>query len=352
MALDLTPEQRQLRDSVRGYLSRRSGDDESWHGLIALGATEMPFPEPFGGAGCSVADTAVVAYELGRTLAAVPYFSSICLAGLVLSHSASDAGRTDHLPAIASGDRTAALVTGYPFTDTAITGGRSADRVLLTGTQDFVVDGATADTLVVVVRVGDAPQLAVIDAASPGVTTTPLPSLDSSRPLGRVEFRAATAQLVSGPDPVAGLRRAQACALALLAAEQVGAAERCLEMSVDHARTREQFGRPIGSFQSIKHRLADMLVAIELARAAVLDAVREEDRDLDDLTEAVSIARVLASRAFTFAAEESIQVHGGIGFTWEHPLHRYFRRAKADELLFGTVEHHLEVVATAALSPA
>jgi alkylation response protein AidB-like acyl-CoA dehydrogenase len=129
----------------------------------------------------------------------------------------------------------------------------------------------------------------------------------------------------------------------------VGAAEACLEMSVEYAKGREQFGRPIGSFQSIKHRLTDMLVALELAHAAVLDAANADERPTDELATAASIAHVLASEAFTYAAEESIQIHGGIGFTWEHPLHRYFRRAKSDTLLFGSTETHHEVIAASVI---
>ncbi|NMM90810.1 acyl-CoA dehydrogenase [Rhodococcus sp. SRB_17] len=347
MVLELTQEQEQLRDSVRAFLAKNVEDEKAqWLGLTDLGLTEIPFPERFGGAGFTLKDTAVVMHELGRTIANVPYFSSVCLAGFTLSECCTDAGRAAYLPAIASGECKAALVTGFPFTDTAITATKTDDgRLNLIGTQDFAVDGATADLFVVVARGVNGLELAVIGADARGLICTPLESLDPSRPLTRITFDNALGQAVGGADLHVTLPRAQALALVALASEQVGAAEACLDMSVEYAKVREQFGRPIGSFQSIKHRLADMLVSLELAKAAVLDAANADERSTDELTIAASIARVMASDAFTYAAEESIQIHGGLGFTWEHPLHRYFRRAMSDALLFGNCEVHREVIA-------
>ncbi len=350
MVLDLTPEQQHLRDSVRAFLAGPPRGTSPWHGLTELGVTEIPFPERFGGAGFTLKDVSVVTHELGRSLSGLPYLSSVCLAGAVLAHSGSDAGRAEHLPAIAAGSRTAALVAGHPFGDTSIEAtSHPSGGVALCGTADFVVGGDCVDLLVVVARTGSEHVLAVVDADAPGVSRNTLESLDLTRPLTRVTFSDAVAHDVGGARVAEGLLRAQASAVVAVASEQVGAAEACLEMSVDHARTREQFGRRIGSFQAIKHRLADMLVTIELARAAVLDAASADSRPLDDFHAAASTARVLASRAFTFAAEESIQIHGGIGFTWEHPLHRYFRRAKSTEVLFGTAAEHREIVASALL---
>ncbi|WP_009480288.1 acyl-CoA dehydrogenase family protein [Rhodococcus sp. JVH1] len=350
MALELTHEQEQLRDSVRALLTKTDAKHGLWEGLTGLGLTEIPFPERFGGAGYTLTDTSVVMHELGRTISNAAYFSSVCLAGLTLSECASDAGRATHLPAIATGKCTATLVAGYPYSDTPITATPSGDsRLILRGTQEFVVNGDSAHLLVVVARGEKGLALAVIDGAAPGVVRTPLESLDTTRPLTRIEFADAHAQGVGDANLGATLPRAQASALVALASEQVGAAEACLEMSVEYAKTREQFGRPIGSFQSIKHRLTDMLVALELAHAAVLDAANADERPTDELATAASIAHVLASEAFTYAAEESIQIHGGIGFTWEHPLHRYFRRAKSDALLFGSAETHHEVIAASVI---
>jgi alkylation response protein AidB-like acyl-CoA dehydrogenase len=187
----------------------------------------------------------------------------------------------------------------------------------------------------------------VISADAPGLTRTRRESLDSTRELAQVAFEDAAGQLVGAEHLAAALAKARAMGATALAAEQVGAARACLEMSVEYAKTRQQFGRAIGSFQSIKHRLTDMLVSIELAEAAVLDAAGADSRSDAEFILAAAMARVLASRAATFAAEESIQIHGGIGFTWEHPLHHYFRRAKTSELLFGEPSVQLEVVAAA-----
>ncbi|MFZ2177275.1 MAG: acyl-CoA dehydrogenase, partial [Rhodococcus sp. (in: high G+C Gram-positive bacteria)] len=312
MALELTHEQEQLRDSVRAFLTKNANTEQAlWEGLTGLGLTEIPFPERFGGAGCTLKDTSVVMHELGRTTTVAPYFSSVCLAGLTLSECASDAGRAAHLPAVATGKRTATLVAGYPYAETPITATATDDgRLILRGTQDFVVNGDSADLLVVVARGENGLELAVIDGDAPGVVRTPLESLDTTRPLTRIGFTDAHAQAVGGANLGATLPRAQASALVALASEQVGAAEACLEMSVEYAKTREQFGRPIGSFQSIKHRLTDMLVALELAHAAVLDAANADEQPTDELATAASIAHVLASEAFTYAAEEYIQIHG------------------------------------------
>ncbi|ORM35989.1 acyl-CoA dehydrogenase family protein [Williamsia sp. 1135] len=351
MPLELTVEQRDLESSLRSSLARTSAGEDVWSALLEMGLTEVPFPETYGGAGFTLKDTAVVMAELGRSLGAAPYFSSVILAGFTLLHAGSEAARAQHLPTIADGSVTAALVTGYPFATSTITASVGVgDTIVLDGAQEAVVAGADADLLVVVAEGPSGTELAVIDGDAGGVVRTARESLDFTRPLARIEFTGAVAQRIGGDDLVAGLAKAQAIAITALAAEQVGAARACLEMSVEYAKTRQQFGRAIGSFQSIKHRLTDMLVAIELAEAAVLDAAEADTRSDNELFVAAATARVLASRAATFAAEESVQIHGGIGFTWEHPLHRYFRRAKTSELLFGNTTVHAETVAAALVS--
>ncbi|MBY4273557.1 acyl-CoA dehydrogenase family protein [Rhodococcus fascians] len=345
MALELTSEQKELRDSLRGLLTKRT--DTLWPALVSLGVCEIPFPERWGGAGYGAKEIMVVMTELGRSLAGVPYLSSVAAAGSVLIEGATDSVCAQHVPGMASGSVTAALVAGYPLTTSGISALADGDDLVLSGRQDFVIDGTTADLLVIVASGPDGLELAVVSGDAPGVSRTPLEALDFTRELARVELDGVRARRAGGKNLLFGLARAQTLLLASVAAEQVGAARACLEMSVEYAKTRQQFGRAIGSFQSIKHRLADMLIAIELAEAAVLDAANAaEDRRQDEFVNAVATARVLASRASVFAAEESIQVHGGIGFTWEHPLHRYFRRAKNNELMFGSIESHLEVLAT------
>ncbi len=348
MTLELTVEQNDLQRSLRSSLARTDPGQDVWAALLDMGLTEIAFPEEFGGAGFALKDTAVVMTELGRSLGAAPYFSSVALAGLTLLHAGSRAGCSAYLPAIADGSTRAALVAAYPFAESSVTADPATDdTVLLNGKQETVVDGADADLLIVVAAGADGPELAVIEANAPGVTRTRRETLDFTRGLDLIEFDGASARRVSGADVVAGLRTAQAAAITALAAEQVGAARACLEMSVDYAKTRKQFGRAIGSFQAIKHRLTDVLVAVELAEAAVLDAAGADGRSATEFVVAAATARVLASKAATFAAEESIQVHGGIGFTWEHPLHLFFRRAKTSELLLGERAVHADTVASA-----
>jgi alkylation response protein AidB-like acyl-CoA dehydrogenase len=348
MTLELSEEQQDLSSSLRASLSRTAAGEDVWPALLEMGLTEIPFPEHVGGAGFALKDTAVVMSELGRSLGRAPYFSSVILAGLTLLHAGSDAACAQYLPSIADGTATAALVTGFPFCTSLVTAREGADdTVVLDGAQEAVVDGSDADVLFVVADGSDGPHLAAIDAHTDGVTRTRRETLDFTRGLTRVEFSDAVAHRVTGRDLPTGLATAQAVAITALAAEQVGAARACLEMSVEYAKTRRQFGRAIGSFQAIKHRLTDMLIAIELAEAAVLDAAGADTRRTSEFLVAAATARVLASRAATFAAEESIQIHGGIGFTWEHPLHQYFRRAKTSELLLGSTTVHVEAVAAA-----
>ncbi|OZF53217.1 acyl-CoA dehydrogenase family protein [Rhodococcus sp. 14-1411-2a] len=348
MRLELSEEQQDLGSSLRASLSRTAAGRDVWPALLEMGLTEIPFPEHVGGAGFTLKDTVVVMSELGRSLGSAPYFSSVILAGLTLLHAGSDAACAQYLPPIADGSATAALVTGFPFGTSLVTARvQDSDTVVLDGAQESVVDGSDADVLLVVANGSDGPHLAAIDAHAEGVIRTRRETLDFTRGLARVEFSGALAHRITGTDLSAGLDTAQAVAITALAAEQVGAARACLEMSVDYAKTRRQFGRAIGSFQAIKHRLTDMSIAIELAEAAVLDAAGADTRRGPEFSVAAATARVLASRAATFAAEESIQIHGGIGFTWEHPLHRYFRRAKTSELLFGSTTLHVEAVAAA-----
>lgn len=348
MALELTVEQQDLADSLRSSLARTEAGADIRDSLLQMGLTEIPFPERFGGAGYTLKDTVVVMSELGRSLGSAPYFPSVVLAGFTLLHAGTDAACSQHLPGIADGTTTAALVTGFPFAKSPIIAAADVDNtVVLDGVQEAVIAGADAELLVVVATGANGPELAIIPAEASGVIRTRRETLDFTRELSCIEFRGALAQRVGAVDIAAGLEKAQAAALTALAAEQVGAARACLEMSVEYAKTRQQFGRAIGSFQAIKHRLTDMLVAIELAEAAVLDAGGADSRSPAEFVVAAATARILASRAATFAAEESVQIHGGIGFTWEHPLHKYFRRAKTSELLFGNITVHTETVAAA-----
>jgi alkylation response protein AidB-like acyl-CoA dehydrogenase len=346
MPLDYTVEQCDLRDAVRALLVDRRGVS-TWKQLVELGLTEIPYPERLGGAGGTVKDAAVVIAELGRVLDDAPFLTS-AIAGLTLLLAGGEATQS-HLRPIVAGERIAALVN---LSGPALRAEVAGAHLLLTGTAETVLGADVADVLVVVASTAAGPELAVIDAGADGVSRRTLTSLDLTRPVARVEFAGAAAVRCTGPRPPDGFARARSAGLALLAAEQVAAAEQCLKISVEYACIRTQFDRPIGSFQAIKHRLVDMHVAVELAGVAVLDALDalDQNRPARDTAAAASTARALACDAFTYAAAEAIQVHGGIGFTWEHPLHHYFRRARTGELLYGTAAAHRRQVGAAALA--
>ena len=350
MPIELTVEQRDLQAALTDAWSEHAPAQDVWPSIRELGLTEIPFPEDLGGAGYGVKDASVVMTAHGRCLASSPYLSSVIMAGLTLLHAADDEGRRAHLPAIASGERRAALVCGPAVVSSSIgTAVTNEGTLVLNGRQDVVLDAASADVLVVVAHTASGVELAVVDGSSAGVGRHQRESLDLTREFATAEFTGVEATRVSGPYLEERLRRVRSLLMIALAAEQVGIARQCLEMTVDYAKTRQQFGRTIGSFQALKHRLVDMLVATELAEATVLDAA-DVDRFVDaDLAERAASARVLASRAAMYAAEEAIQIHGGIGFTWEHPLHHHFRRAKTDQLLFQDDDVHVDTVARAML---
>ena len=221
--------------------------------------------------------------------------------------------------------------------------GRAPGEWALSGKKSFVIDGAIADLVLVVARSIAGPALFAVDRGAPGLRAEPMTTLDPTRPMAALTFDQVPAVLI-GAEGRGGrlMSRVLDLASVALAAEQAGGARRCLEMSAEYAKTRYQFGRPIGSFQAVKHKCADMLVRVELAEATAREAARLADEDAAaepgvaaEFAVAAATAHICCSQAYMFAAAENIQVHGGIGFTWEHPAHLYFRRAKSSELLFG-----------------
>jgi alkylation response protein AidB-like acyl-CoA dehydrogenase len=221
---------------------------------------------------------------------------------------------------------------------TAASGG---DGSVLSGDAPFVLDGHVAGLVLVPARANGAVSLYAVDAGASGVRRMPLDSMDQTRKLASLSFEDAPARLVgTSGDAARVLSRVLDRAAVALAAEQVGGASRCLDMTVEYAKTRVQFDRPIGSFQAVKHKCADMLVAVESARSALFGAIRHATTDDAGLPVSASIAKTLCSEAFLHVATENIHVHGGIGFTWEHAAHLYFRRAKSGEMLLGTPTYH------------
>ncbi|MFC8432346.1 acyl-CoA dehydrogenase family protein [Streptomyces sp. NPDC057253] len=339
-------EVRRLIGTDEGY------DPEVWHRLAdELGLVGLIVPERFGGAGAGLPELAVVMAEMGRTLLCSPYLSSAVLAPAALLESGDEAACAEFLPGIADGSTIATLAVAEGNSDIRdldavwTTARADGDRYLLHGTKERVTDGSTAGLVLTVARTDKG--LSLLAADPDAVEREPLPALDPTRKLARLHFDRTPARLIGTEGgAAAAVARVLDLAAVALAAEQAGGAERCLELSVEYARTREQFGRPIGSFQAIKHKCADMLYEVESAKAAAQDAARLwSDRDASERGLAASVARAYCSEAYAHAAAETVQIHGGIGFTWEHDAHLYLRRATSSTHLLGSTSWHLERVA-------
>ncbi|MFF4015854.1 acyl-CoA dehydrogenase family protein [Streptomyces sp. NPDC001843] len=350
-------ELRALRSSVREFLEAKSPEEavrklmESeprfdpavWaQAADQLRLPGLAIPEEYGGDGFGLVELGVVMEEMGRALLCAPFFATVVLAAQALLASGDSEACARHLPGIAAGRTTATLAVAEDdgswdpalITVRAQPGADGGWR--LSGRKCFVIDGTTADLVLVVARTVAGPSLFAVDRSATGLSAEPLETLDATRAMARLTFDAVPATLV-GTDGAGGriMARVLDVASVALAAEQSGGARRCLEMSAEYARTRHQFGRPIGSFQAVKHKCADMLVQVELAEASSREAARLAAEDASDFPVAAAVAHACCSRAYMVAAMENIQVHGGIGFTWEHPAHLYFRRAKSSQLLFG-----------------
>ena len=344
----------ELREAVREFLAAKSGesavraamdtgyDPAVWDQMARqLRLPGLALPSEYGGDGFGRTELEVVLEEMGAALLCSPFFATIVLAAQALLASDDEAACARYLPGIAAGRTTATLAAaeGPASWDPAMVSARAsrtAEDWVLSGKKSFVLDGAIADLVLVVARSTAGPGLFAVDRGAPGLRAEPMTTLDPTRPMATLTFDQVPAVLV-GAEGRGGrlMSRVLDLASVALAAEQAGGARRCLEMSASYARTRFQFGRPIGSFQAIKHKCADMLVRVELAEATAREAARLADEGAADFTVAAATAHICCSQAYLFAAAENIQVHGGIGFTWEHPAHLYFRRAKSCELLFG-----------------
>jgi alkylation response protein AidB-like acyl-CoA dehydrogenase len=326
-----------LRDTVRRLLSRESGsaavraasaspdgfDRSLWTRLCDLGAAGLAIPERYGGLGASIAETGVVLGELGRTLTPSPLLgSSVLTASAILACGDDDACRR-LLPGIADGSRIAALVWAGPEGrwDPGTVACKSAVDSTLTGEAHYVLDGTAADVLVVAADTGDGLGLFEVDPGRAEVSRQS--TMDLTRRLATVRL----AGVRGRPIGVADLAAVRDVACTALAHEQVGAARRCLELTVAHTKTRVQFGRPIGGFQALKHRMADLHVLVETAESATLAEP--------------AVAKVYCSETLCAVAAEMIQLHGGIAITWEHDAHLYLKRAHGSAQLFGSPREHL-----------
>jgi alkylation response protein AidB-like acyl-CoA dehydrogenase len=328
---------RRLLDDPLGY------DPVDWAVLSdQLGITALGIADEFGGTGPGVAELAIAQEELGYTLFNSPFFATAVLAAQALSTCAESTFQQRWLPEIAAGTRTATLaladVSGaWELEDIATCAECNDAQWRLRGEKTFVVDGDSADLVLVVARVESELALFAVEGDGPGLSRTRLALLDGTRRMARLTFTDVAATRVSGPgDGTAKLRRLLDLISVAVASEQLGGAQRCLDMAVEYAKVRVQFDRPIGSFQAIKHQCADLLVRIESARSAVRAAVAGAERADTEFSIAAAVAQIASAQAFTAAAKRNIQIHGGIGYTWEHDAHLFLRRAKSSELLFGS----------------
>ena len=366
MNFAFSEEQEELRRIVRQFLETKSSeaavreqmeteagyDTAVWSQMAEqMGLQGLIVPEEFGGSGYSYVELIVVLEEMGRSLLCAPYFSTVVLAANTLIHSGDDAAKGDLLPGIASGETIATLAFTEPngrWDEAGIemTATQAGDGWTLDGTKMFVLDGHTADLVLVAARTPGGVSLFAVESDAAGLTRTPLATMDQTRKQAKLEFAGTPARLIGAEgEGWAVLERVLDLAAVALAAEQVGGAQMCLDMSVEYAKVRVQFGRPIGSFQAIKHKCADMLLEVESAKSAAYYAGWCASELNDELPSVASLAKAYCSDAYFHAAAENIQIHGGIGFTWEHPAHLYFKRAKSSELLFGDPTYHRELLA-------
>ena len=366
MNFAFSEEQEELRKTVRAFLEAKSPetavreqmeteagfDTAVWSQMgEQMGLQGLHIPEEYGGSGYGYVELGVVLEEMGRALLCAPYFATVVLAANTLIHSGDEAAKKKYLPGIASGETIATLAYAEPsgkWDESGITmqASGSGSSFTLSGTKMFVLDGHTANLIIVAAKTGKGTSLFAVDGKAAGLTRTALSTMDQTRKQAKLEFNNTPAELIGaegkGWDVLSTVLDLAAVGLA---AEQVGGAQKVLDMAVEYAKVRVQFGRPIGSFQAIKHKCADMLLEVESAKSAAYYGMWCASEMNAELASTASLAKAYCSEAYFHAAAENIQIHGGIGFTWEHPAHLYFKRAKSSELLFGDPTYHRELLA-------
>ena len=373
MDFGFNEEQEMLRKSARDFLAKecpmtyvrqmmedeRGFRDEQWQQMAGLGWMGLILPEEHGGAGLDFVDLIVVLEEMGRVVLPGPFFSTVVLGGVALLEGGSAAQKKELLPKLAAGKLRVTLAQLEPSArwdaeGIALEARPAGGGYKLSGTKLFVPDAHTADLLIVAGRApgstgAEGVSLFLVDAKAPGVTTTLLKTMDQTRKLCEVALRdvSVPAERVLGPAGQGWklLERVTDRGKVGLCAEMCGGAQKVLEMSVDYAKVREQFGRPIGSFQAIQHKCANMLVEVESSKSATYYAAWAVANDVPEGPLAAAMAKAYCSDAYRHTAGEGIQIHGGIGFTWEHDMHIYFKRAKSSEVTFGDATWNREIVA-------
>jgi alkylation response protein AidB-like acyl-CoA dehydrogenase len=356
MNFAFTPDQDEFRRMLRSFFERRSPesevrrlmetdagyDAELWQKMSReLGLQGLIVPEEYGGSGFSYVELCLVLEEMGRHLVCAPLFSTVVLAANTLLRADDSAASQSILPGVAAGDTIATLAfidddEGPPGSVGATTATRSGDTWRLTGAKTFVLDGHIATLILVTARTSAGLSIFAVDGEDAAVSRGLLNTMDQTRKQARVEFSSTPARLVgsdgSGEKVLADVLDLAAIALA---AEQVGGGQRVLDTAVQYAKDRVQFGRPIGSFQAIKHKCADLLFQVETAKSVAYYAAECAAAGSPEVSQVAALAKAYCSDMYVSATAENIQIHGGIGFTWEHSAHLYFRRAKSSELLLG-----------------
>jgi alkylation response protein AidB-like acyl-CoA dehydrogenase len=347
-------------ETVRRLMETPEGiNAELWKKLAEQGWLGLIYPEQYDGTALGLVDLVVLMEEMGRAVAPGPYFSTVLLGGLAILEAGSDAQKKEWLPKIAGGDKRVTLAWMEPTAQlgpagVTLTAVEKGGKYTLSGTKLFVHDAHTADALVVAARTrpgagADGVSLFLLPKGTKGLQVTLLPTMDQTRKLCEV----ACSDVTVGGDALLGaagsgwapLARVLDRATVALCAEMCGGAQKVLDMTVEYAKIRQAFGRPIGSYQGVKHRAADMLVDVENSKSITYYAAWALDEGVAEAPLAVSMAKAYVSDAYRRVAAAGIQLHGGIGFTWEHDLHLYFKRAKGSEFTFGDATHHRERVA-------
>ncbi len=374
MQFAFTEEQEQLRGAARSFLEAHSSseavrramqtdrgfDPDLWKRIGSdLGWTALLVPEEYGGLGLGWVELAALLELTGEALLCAPLFSTLALGTNALLAAGTEPQKREWLPAIAEGRSVVTLAWAAqdrkagaePF---AVAARRDGDGFALSGAKQLVVDGAAADALVVAAHPADSGSgegtlLFLVPAGAPGLVRHPTPTLDATRRLARIELHdvrvSAASQLAPGEDGSAALAKILDRAAIALAAEQTGGAQRCLDLATDYAKGRVQFGQPIGSFQAIQHLCADMLVKVESARSASYYAACVAAEDGSELRAAASLAKSYCSEAYFACAADCLQIHGGVGFTWEYDVHLHLKRAKTGESFLGSPSWHRERIA-------
>ena len=340
-----TQEVRRLMETDQGYLR------DAWGAInAALGLTAIRIPEAYGGYGLSFGDQCIVLEEMGRALLCAPYFATAVLAAGAVMHVGTEAEKQALLPGIATGETTATLAWvedngRWEAEGTALTATAEGGEIVLNGHKSYVIDGHSADFIVVLARAPQGLSLFTVDGNAAGLTRRAMKSMDPTRKLARLEFnRVAALPLGPAGGATAPFARTMIEAAVGLANEMVGGADRLREDALAYAMMRMQFGKAIASFQSMKHKHADMLLEVELAKSAAYYAAASLDDGDDDVVANAHLAKACASDAYVQTATHAVQIHGGIGFTWDNDTHLWFKRAKSSEVLLGDANYHRELM--------